>query len=69
VNRVENHKVQILTKLCKRCGICVELCPKKVFGTDDIGTPEIIHPEKCIQCLTCELLCPEYAIDVVRPEE
>ncbi|MEW6671345.1 MAG: 4Fe-4S binding protein [Thermodesulfobacteriota bacterium] len=69
MNRVATPKVQILTKLCKRCGICVELCPKEVFGTDDIGTPEVVRPDECTQCLSCELHCPEYAIEVVRPEE
>jgi 2-oxoglutarate ferredoxin oxidoreductase subunit delta len=66
MNSVESHPVKILTELCKRCGICVELCLQEVFGTDDIGTPEIVFPEKCIQCLTCELHCPEFAIEVVR---
>ena len=56
--------IELDTKSCKRCGICVELCPKKVFTADDMGLPIIIDSGACTQCLFCELHCPEYAIGI-----
>jgi 2-oxoglutarate ferredoxin oxidoreductase subunit delta len=53
---------------CKHCGICVELCPKNVFGTDNMGLPYIKDGNLCTKCLFCELHCPEYAIEVLRGE-
>ncbi|MDO5536350.1 MAG: 4Fe-4S binding protein [Desulfovibrionaceae bacterium] len=56
---------------CKSCGLCVEACPKKVLG---IGTEingqgynyvERVHPEKCIRCDFCGIVCPDVAIGVV----
>ena len=61
--------IQIEKKLCKKCNICVELCPKKVFGADEMGQPFVIDAKACAQCLTCELHCPEYAIEIERAEK
>jgi len=47
---------------CKRCGICVELCPKKVFTTDTLGNPVVKRPESCVWCELCELRCPDLAL-------
>ena len=49
---------------CKRCGICVELCPRHVFTTSDDGYPEPTNIEQCTRCKLCELWCPDYAIEV-----
>ena len=55
--------VQIELALCKACGICIELCPDKVFDRDQLAYPEIARPEDCSQCLLCELHCPDFAIE------
>jgi 2-oxoglutarate ferredoxin oxidoreductase subunit delta len=52
--------------LCKACGICIELCPEKVFDKDKQGNPVVARPEECTQCLICELHCPDFAIEVKR---
>jgi len=58
----ENH--------CKGCDICLELCPKGVFGVvNKIGSKGfksriVVNPEDCTACGRCELLCPEMAISV-----
>ena len=58
--------VQLDLELCKACGICIELCPDKVFDRDKFGYPVLARPEECSQCLLCELHCPDFAIEVRR---
>jgi len=47
---------------CKRCYICVEFCPKKVYVIGSDGYPEIEDINKCVECRLCLALCPDYAI-------
>ncbi|MHA1822049.1 MAG: 4Fe-4S dicluster domain-containing protein [Promethearchaeota archaeon] len=57
--------------LCKGCGYCIDECPKGVLDFDDEPSPKgyylckIVHPEDCIACKRCELICPEMAIYLV----
>ena len=60
--------VQLDLELCKACGICIELCPEKVFDRDKLGYPVLSRPEECSQCLLCEVHCPDFAIEVRRRE-
>ncbi len=47
---------------CKRCNICVEICPKdSLVLTHDA----IIEVENCIRCGLCERYCPDLAIEVL----
>jgi 2-oxoglutarate ferredoxin oxidoreductase subunit delta len=52
--------------LCKACGICIALCPEKVFDVDRQRYPVVARPEECTSCLLCELHCPDFAIEVKR---
>ncbi|OIP24972.1 hypothetical protein AUK22_08510 [bacterium CG2_30_54_10] len=47
---------------CKKCGICVEFCPKGVFKLGKDGYPEIVALDKCVECKLCISLCPDFAI-------
>lgn len=47
---------------CKRCGLCVEFCPRGVFVEGKDGYPEAVRSEACTQCGQCELLCPDQAM-------
>jgi 2-oxoglutarate ferredoxin oxidoreductase subunit delta len=58
--------VRIDLALCKACGICIELCPDKVFDRDKLAQPVIARPDDCSQCLICELHCPDFAVEVRR---
>jgi 2-oxoglutarate ferredoxin oxidoreductase subunit delta len=58
--------VQVDLELCKACGVCVELCPEKVFDRARLGEPIVARPDDCSQCLICELHCPDFAIEVRR---
>ncbi len=51
--------------LCKACGICIALCPKDVFDSDDFGRPVVARLADCTSCAFCEHHCPDFAIDVV----
>ncbi len=47
---------------CKRCNICIEICPKdSLVLTHDA----IIEVEDCIRCGLCERYCPDLAIEVL----
>ncbi|RPJ43675.1 MAG: 4Fe-4S dicluster domain-containing protein [Deltaproteobacteria bacterium] len=56
--------IRIQEKWCKRCGICVEFCPGKVFSFQPGEVPVAAHIEGCTICRLCELRCPDYAISV-----
>ena len=58
-------KLKTKPQHCKGCGICVEFCPKKVLGLDELGKIEIVAEDACISCGQCELRCPDYAIYVL----
>lgn len=62
--------VQIDQKWCKGCYICLEACPKKVFGEDAEVNAKgfkpvvVVRPGECTGCLQCEMLCPDLAIKI-----
>lgn len=61
--------IQIDTKSCTGCGLCVELCPLSVFEfTLPAGNsvPEVKRPETCCACMTCSGKCPQSAILVAQ---
>lgn len=63
--------IKIDEKLCKKCMICVKMCPEKVYGMREIpekGKKMLVaeHPEKCNGCRMCELFCPDFAINVIE---
>ena len=59
-------KVEIIDGLCKRCGICAEFCPGKVFSLTDSGEVIIEDTDACTGCLMCEFRCPDFAVDVTE---
>lgn len=69
MSKVKVHVID--ARRCKSCGLCVDSCPKKVLA---IG-PEIngqgynyvmqAHPENCIKCNICGIVCPDIAIGVI----
>lgn len=66
-------EVTIYQELCKgveECGICIEVCPKKLFlpseGLNRKGykPPRVENPETCTQCQNCMMYCPDLAVAV-----
>ncbi len=56
--------ITVNRKTCKACGICVAFCPASVFTTDHDDKAVVNKPEECIGCRQCELMCPDYCINV-----
>ncbi|MDD4657530.1 MAG: 4Fe-4S binding protein [Eubacteriales bacterium] len=65
----------LFPELCKGCGLCMQKCPVKiiVWSTDlgVYGTPAVCtnDQDKCIACKTCEMVCPDAAIRIVKKED
>lgn len=62
-------KVNINYDFCKRCEICVRICPTNVFALRSDGYPEVVHEDKCIDCKLCETHCPDFAVWIQHNEE
>lgn len=66
----KSYKITHYRKWCKNCGICVAVCPKKVYEIDRNDRHAIVHPQDCIGCQMCVDHCPDFALTVeeVRDE-
>jgi len=64
-----SRAIVLATQWCKACGICIEICPRHVFGAEPLtGQVRLEHPEDCSGCRLCELLCPDFVISVEDEE-
>ena len=66
-------KMTVNENVCKGCGLCVEVCPKKIIALDKLRlNAKGYHPatvtdmEQCIGCAMCGIMCPDSAITVER---
>lgn len=65
---VSKGMVWIIEDRCKGCGYCIAFCPRDVlqeskrFNTKGYHPPEVKHPEACVNCHYCEIICPDLAI-------
>ena len=62
------NKVDVYKGWCKKCGICIAFCPRKVLSAGEDGFPVATSPEACTGCRWCELRCPDFAIVVHKDE-
>ena len=52
-------------ELCTGCKTCFKACFIDVIKWDDEAKkPVIAYPEECVQCMYCEINCPEHCIKV-----
>lgn len=54
---------------CKKCGICVTVCPKKILDFDRDNTLYVKDPDSCIGCGMCENICPDFAIEIYESDK
>ena len=59
---------EINRKWCKRCGLCILYCPKKVYDADSLGAPIMARAEDCVGCTLCEMRCPDFALSIEQAE-
>ncbi|MCK8058993.1 MULTISPECIES: ferredoxin family protein [unclassified Fusibacter] len=65
-------KVKILHEYCKSCGLCIDICPKKILKIGDTAnkkgyfTAVCTDQNQCISCALCATMCPDVAIEVYR---
>ena len=66
-------EMRIFRELCKgveECGLCIEMCPKKLFrpskslNPKGYRPPEMTQAETCTGCENCMIFCPDLAIAV-----
>ncbi|KJS16884.1 MAG: hypothetical protein VR69_07775 [Peptococcaceae bacterium BRH_c4b] len=56
--------VYVNKALCKGCGICAAMCPRKVIALDSLKKAVVINPAACAGCEKCVMLCPDFAINL-----
>jgi ferredoxin len=58
-------KIKIETSLCKSCGLCIEVCPNKIFRLEN-GQTSVISKRMhlCFACGQCMAICTAKAITV-----
>ena len=59
-------EILIEREWCKGCNICVALCPAGVLSLDDQEKALVTALDNCNLCRSCELHCPDLAIEVRR---
>ncbi len=57
-------RVAIVQEWCKACRICVALCSAGVLSLEAGQKAQVSRPESCTGCRSCELHCPELAVEV-----
>ncbi|MDK2954830.1 MAG: 2-oxoglutarate ferredoxin oxidoreductase subunit delta [Desulfovibrionales bacterium] len=69
-NKTKTFVVEIDPERCKACGYCKHECPRDVFEeTKELNAGgyhpmSVERPGNCIGCLTCLMICPDFAITV-----
>jgi NAD-dependent dihydropyrimidine dehydrogenase PreA subunit len=54
----------VVAERCIRCGICVDVCPTRVFDIGPDGVPFTARVDDCQTCYLCEAYCPTDALFV-----
>ncbi|WP_265822465.1 4Fe-4S dicluster domain-containing protein [Geovibrio ferrireducens] len=67
-------KVLINGEKCKGCGLCIQVCPKKILRFSDninsMGYSIIMCTDQdaCILCKSCALVCPDVVFTLQKQD-
>jgi NAD-dependent dihydropyrimidine dehydrogenase PreA subunit len=67
---LRDFDVEVNALICKDCGYCREACGLGIFGQSAEFNPSGYKPavveqsDKCIGCLRCLYVCPDFAITI-----
>ena len=64
----KSFQVEVISQLCKGCGLCVSLCPTGVLAKSAEGKAMVADETKCIGCQNCVLHCPDFCVEVTEKE-
>ena len=59
-------------EICKGCGLCVEVCPRKAMrfaahiNTRGFHPASVTDADECTGCAQCAIMCPDACIKIVR---
>ena len=65
-------KLTIAREVCKGCGLCADVCPKKLLALSGEINSRGYHPiaiigqEQCVGCAACARMCPDAVITVEK---
>ncbi len=64
--------VVIDSETCKGCALCIPACPPAVLSmSTDVNSRGYRYPELapgCTGCRACQLVCPDFCIEVLRAD-
>lgn len=69
---VRQFTVEVNSLACKECGYCTEVCSLNVFAPSETFNPggyrpvTAKDPERCVGCLKCLYICPDFALSLRR---
>lgn len=73
--KISRGQVFIIKERCKGCGFCWTFCPKEALEeSEEINSkgyhlPKVKEGQNCVDCKTCMLVCPEFAIYTIELKE
>lgn len=69
---LRTYTVEVDGNGCKECGYCAHVCtlgvyaPASYFNDRGYKPMVAVHPEKCIGCLKCFFVCPDFSISIEK---
>jgi NADPH-dependent glutamate synthase beta subunit-like oxidoreductase len=72
---LRDFEVAVNDLVCKDCGYCREVCGLEIFKQSEDFNPSgykpavVVNVEKCIGCLRCLYICPDFAITIQEREQ